>query len=242
MGDDSANQNKRKSKWITSYSNMTQADADKRLGFRAEELKAVSVARMLAEAKHKPGGDGISKTKEKVYGDIVQYLDTEGYPTEGNSDFNEANVSDLVLYIIGPILSSFRRKTGRNVRLRREKEIISVGGKEEFVVVDLVAVAEEQFVLMVEGKRSSLGQAERQCLLSMKDMGDNNGGGEVYGFTTTGESWRMFKYDGVSFLKTEKMDAVFDTMDEDKERWMKDYSVLVDCMYAALNNGGIVQK
>jgi hypothetical protein len=42
----------------------------------------------------------------------------------------------------------------------------------EFVVVDLVAVAEEKFVLMIEGKRSSLGQAQRQCLLSMKDMGD----------------------------------------------------------------------
>lgn len=176
-----------------------------------------------------------------MYGDIVQYLDIEGYPTEGNSDFNEANVSDFVLYIIGPILSGFRRKTGWNVRLRREKEIISMDG-EEFVVVDLVSVAEEQFVLMVEGKRSSLGQAERQRLLSLKDMGDKNGGGEVYGFTTTGESWRMFKYDGVSFWKTEKMDVVFDTMDDDKERWMKDYSILVDCIYVALSNGGIVKK
>jgi hypothetical protein len=32
---------------------------------------------------------------------------------------------------------------------------------------------EEKFVLVFEAKRSSLGQAMRQCLLTMKDMGDN---------------------------------------------------------------------
>ena len=114
--------------------------------------------------------EGVSKIKEKVYGDILQFLDTEGYPTQGSSDFTEGNVSDLVVYIIGPILSSFRRKTGRHVRLRREKEIIGldneIGGKGEFIIVDLVDVGMEKFVLMVVGKRSPLGQAERQCLLS----------------------------------------------------------------------------
>jgi hypothetical protein len=33
----------------------------------------------------------------------------------------------------------------------------------------------------------------------MKDMRDVNDGGEVYGFVTTGETWRMLKYDGKSF-------------------------------------------
>lgn len=37
---------------------------------------------------------------------------------------------------------------------------------------------------------------------------------------------------------SEKMDILFDTMDNDKEMWMKDYSILVDCMYAALSHGG----
>lgn len=41
---------------------------------------------------------------------------------------------------------------------------------------------------------------------------------------------------------TEKMDVTFDTMEQDKKRWIKDYSVLVDCMYAALSSGGIVQN
>ncbi|KAI5799188.1 hypothetical protein DFH27DRAFT_559923 [Peziza echinospora] len=243
MGSGTENQKKQKTIFPTSYSNMTIADAQRRLGFRIENLKAVPVSRMLAEAKYKPGGEGISKIKESVYGNIVQYLDTEGYPMEGNSDFNEANISDLVYAILSPILSSFRRKTGRDVRLRREKEIISVtgetGGREEFVVVDLVTVGEEQFILMVEGKRSSLGQAMKQCLLAMKDMRDNNGEGKVYGFVTTGEFWRMLSYDG-AFEMTNNMEVLFDTMDEEKEKWMKDHSVLVDCIYAAMSKGGRV--
>ena len=191
--------------------------------------------------------EDVLKIKDKVYGDILQFLDIEGYPTEGSSEFTEANVSDLLVYIIGPILASFRRNTGRPVRLHREKEIVVVdnemGGKEEFVIVDLVDVGMEKFVLMVEGKRSSLRQAERQCLLSMQDMRGNNGEGEVYGFTTTGESWRMFRYDGISFCKTEKMDVIFDSMDEGtgKERWIKDCSILVDCILMALRNGGGVK-
>lgn len=114
------------------------------------------------------------------------------------------------------------------------------GGKEEFVVVDLIDEAEERFVLMVEGNRSSLGQAMKRCLLAMKDMRDRNGGGKVYGFVTTGESWRMISCDG-RFQMTDKMEVLFDTMEGAKERWMKDYSVLVDCMYVALSNGGTVE-
>lgn len=47
----------------------------------------------------------------------------------------------------------------------------------------------------------------------------------------------MISYDG-AFQMTNKMNVMFDTMDEEKGLWMKNYPVLVDCMYAALNNGG----
>jgi len=59
-----------------------------------------------------------------VYGTIMQHPDAEGYPTE---IFNEVNNSDLVYMIIIPILSRFRRKTGRDVSLPREKEVIFRG-------------------------------------------------------------------------------------------------------------------
>ncbi|KAI5839540.1 hypothetical protein DFP73DRAFT_208286 [Morchella snyderi] len=223
MTDDNTNQKKRKSKWITSYSSMTNAQAEKRLGFRIRSVKAVSVDTMLANTKYSFGReypDAILKTKERVYDNIVEYLAIEG-----------------------PVLGNFIRMTGRkSIQLRSEKEIVSpdgeTGGMEDFVMVDLISVEDEKFVLIVEAKRSSLGLAMKQCLLAMKDMRANNGGvGAVYGFVTTGESWRMISYDG-TFQVTNKMDVIFDTMDEEKELWMKDFSVLVDCIYAALNNGG----
>lgn len=93
-------------------------------------------------------------TKKKVYDRLVEYLEIEGYPTE-------ANVTDLVLYIIGPIISDFRRsKKGRDILLQREKEIIAkdseAGGMEEFVVRDFISVDEARFVFVVEAKKTSM--------------------------------------------------------------------------------------
>lgn len=243
MGDENTNQKKRKSKWTTSYSNMTAVQADKRLGFRIPSLKAISVDELLANAKYGP--DAWLTTKMKVYDQIVQYLRVEGYPTETDPDFKEASINDLVYATISPILDDFIRMTGReSIRLRREKEIVSedgeTGGTEEFVIVDLISLEEEKFILVVEAKRSSLGQAMRQCLVAMKDMGDLNKCG-VYGFVTIGKQWQMIHYDGTSFVATEEFAVMFQTMETNKKRWMKDFSIVVDCMYFALSNGGIVK-
>ncbi|RPA93683.1 hypothetical protein L873DRAFT_1629731, partial [Choiromyces venosus 120613-1] len=104
--------------------------------------------------------------------------------------------------------------------------------------MDQVSVRSERFVLFIQGKRSSVGEAMKQCLLSLKYMRDNNGGGKVYGFVMTGETWQMFRNNGTSYQLSEQMDVLFDTMGKDRERWMKDYSILVDCMFGALSNGG----
>ena len=82
----------------------------------------------------------------------------------------------------------------------------------------------------------------KQCLLALKDMRENNGVGEVFGFVTTGESWQMLSYDGASFRVTCEMHVLFDGMEQDKELWMKENSILVDCIYAALSDGGIITK
>jgi len=73
-------------------------------------------------------------------------------------------------------------------------------------------------------------------------MRDGNDEGKVYGFVTTGEIWQMFEYDGGVFQKTNSIVVLFDSMDEEKERWMKEGAVLVDCINVALSNGGIVKK
>jgi len=184
------------------------------------------------------------KGKGLLFCTSVEHFEMEGFPGEEEPDFKEANINDLIHAILSPIVTDFRRQTGYNIRLRREKQILSVdcetGGFEEFVMMDVISVTEENFVFVIEGKRSSLGQAMKQCLLSMKDMRDNNKTGEVYGFITTGDDWRMVAYDGSKFQVTNKFTVLFDTMHKERSKWMEHYSVLVDCMYVALNNGGVV--
>jgi len=52
----------------------------------------------------------------------------------------------------------------------------------------------------------------------------------------------MLRYDGTSFTITYKIKAVFDTIGRRKERWMNDFSVIVDCVYAALGDGDVARK
>ncbi|RPA93669.1 hypothetical protein L873DRAFT_1704130 [Choiromyces venosus 120613-1] len=104
--------------------------------------------------------------------------------------------------------------------------------------MEQISATEERFVLMIEGKRSSLVDGMKQCLLSLKDMRDNNGGGDVYGFVTTGATWRMFRDDGRALQMSPRMNVVFDRIEVDQGGWMEDYSALVDCMFSALSNGG----
>jgi len=196
---------------------MTILDAEKRLGFRIDGLKGTPVAKMLANEKDNfdgEGGDAILRTKEEVYDNIIKYLDIERYPKEANPSFKEANISDLVYAIISPIIFEFRCRTGRKeIRLEREKEIISTdeetGGQEEFVVVDRISVTEERFVIIIEGKESTTGEVLKQCLLALKDVKDVSSGEAVYGFITTGEPWRMLRYDG-TFQMTNKMEVLFE--------------------------------
>ena len=245
MGDNAVQQNKkRKTKWETSYSAMTILEAEKRLGVRLSQIKTVSVETMLANAKHDFEVPDV--IKEKVYDQIVQYLDIEGLLDESDPDFKEANVNDLVYGIIGPAFQYAQKKTKRMIRLAREKEIVSVdnwtGGTEEFVGLDYISVTEGKFVFIIEAKKTSLGQAKKQAFLSMKDARDNNGGGTIYGFITTGEQWQMIGYNDKGFCLSSKMIALYAGMGENKRLWMKDCSVLVDCLVAALSSGGIVEN
>ncbi|PUU76419.1 hypothetical protein B9Z19DRAFT_1088385 [Tuber borchii] len=202
---------------------------------------------MLQEAKPQTAGlreEQLSETKEKVYRQIVQYVECEGYPTESDEDFREANINDLVYSILAPIVADFRKSTGRNIYLRREKQITALDcrayGYQEFVLVDLIGLENEKYVFVVEAKKSSLGEAKRQCLLAMKDMGDRNGRGVIYGFVTTGEQWQMLQYDGTVFSQTDHLLVLFRGVGQRKEKWMNEASIIVDCIHAVLRSGGFV--
>ena len=241
MADNAAQQNKkRKAMWKTSYSAMTMQETEEQLGIQISEIKPVSVQTMLANAKHDFEVSDV--IKEKVYDQIMQYLHVEGYPEDSDPDFREANISDLVYGIIGPTIQYVRKKTKCMIRLARGKEIVSVDNDmEEFVALDIISVSEEKFVFIAGATPSAFGQAKKLVLLSMKDARDN-GGGTIYGFVTTGEHWQMFRYDGNGFCLSRKLIAVFAGMDEDKWLWMKDCSVLVDCVVAALSSRSIVKR
>ena len=157
-------------KWETSYSGLSTHEAEKRLGIHIDEIKAVRFKTMLAGGVDTNEQQTVNGIKDLVYARLVEYLNIEG-PTEANSDFKEANVNGLVLYTIGPIIDAVC-KMGRKLRVRREKELVSVdgvtGGMEEFVVIDRIAVGEDKFVLVIEAKRTSVAQAMKQVLLSLR--------------------------------------------------------------------------
>ncbi|RPA94614.1 hypothetical protein L873DRAFT_1700785 [Choiromyces venosus 120613-1] len=106
--------------------------------------------------------------------------------------------------------------------------------------MDFIVVGGRKFVFVVEAKKSSVRQAKRQCLLALKDIWDNNGGGIVYGFVTSGEQWQMIRYDGMALTQTYRFQVLFQNMGQEKEIWMKEASVIVDCIHTALRSGGLV--
>ena len=150
-----------------------------------------------------------------------------------NPDFTEANVHDLVYTIITPTIREFRRRTRYNLRLAREKTVTSIdgrtGGKEECVAIDIISLAEKKFGLIV-GAGVLLGGGDETVFTVVEDAKDSNGEGEVYGFITTGQVWRMLGYDGKSFKLTREFMAIFERMDDDQAEWMGNCSVLVNCI------------
>ncbi|KAG0138683.1 hypothetical protein HOY82DRAFT_544544 [Tuber indicum] len=232
--------------YLTAYSKVSMRETEEKLDmiFSKFEPFCTPVDQMLAQAK--PTIKGLSthqvrKAKEMVYQNIVQYLTGEGYPTEELEDYNEANLNDLVLLIILPILTELKGETGCSLLLRREQEIPPTdsepGSFQQFVRMDFIGVRDKRFVLVVEAKKSTVGQAKWQCMLVLKDVWDNNGGGIVYGFVTCGTEWQMIQYDGMGFTQTDNLWVLFTNMRQERERWMKECSVIVDCIYMALRSG-----
>lgn len=233
--------------WITSYSEVTIREAQSKLGFGLGNLEAnTTLVKSMLDSRTKLLGEhALQDTKLKVYDRIVEYLEVEGYFL----DSEYSRISDLIYSVAAAILFDFKSKAGiTSLHLQRGKETVSsnseTGGVQEFIVADLISVIEDRFVLViVEARRgSSFGEAVKKCLLSMRDMRERNGGeGEVYGFVTTGELWRMIRYGGI-FEMTDTFSILFGRMAKDKQRWMKEFSILVECMVMALSHGGTVGR
>lgn len=206
----------------------------------------MTVKQMVTEAQDGIKGldeDRVRLSKEKAFNSIIDFFLAEGYPRD-RYDHKEANVNDMIYSIVISIFSPFCRETKRQLHLSREKEIISpdryTGGLQEFVVTDLDAGRPKspKFVLVVEAKRKSIQKAKKQCLLALKDMGDANRGGVVYGFVTVGDVWQLVRYKDKKFSQTEVFHAAFPTMEAEKDKWMQESSVIIDLIHMALKSVG----
>ncbi|KAF8435196.1 hypothetical protein BGX38DRAFT_1262709 [Terfezia claveryi] len=245
---------KPKAKSSKSYTKFTIPDIpdiDKRLGIRFETLQhnLIPVQDMLDGQSKALGEDAIDEIKRRVYENIIDHIDAEGYPAEDIANCDIANINDLVYAMIVPIISNFSRKTcPKSLHLQREREIIALGSDaeaeagrvEESIVMDLISIKEDRVVIVIEAERSALHQAMKQCLLSMFDMRGYNGSGKVFGFITRGVWWRMMSFDGTLFQVTTKFKVMHEFMRDGYEKWKKEFSVLVDCMVLALSQGGMV--
>ena len=150
----------------------------------------------------------------------------------------EANINNIVYAILSTILYDVRENTGRTqLHIHREASIVGIrgvtGGYEEFVMMNHISRDEHRYIMVVEAKRGNIELGLIQCLLSMRDMRNNNAI-EVYGFVTNGEYWAMVIYDGKCFRKTPPMVVFFRGIKNNKELWIEEYSIIVDCITAAI--------
>jgi hypothetical protein len=232
---------RRKCEWRVSYSACSQHDAEKRIQHKftalfnnAEQIdKLIDISKVM----HKT-----ADTKDKVYSRITECIDVEDYPAGNIEPFKEENMTDLAGIILISTIADFREQESKfGIKLRREKAIIAkdreTGGLEEFVVIDIIDVDIDKYILIVEAKRSTIAESLKQCALALKDAYDNNSDGKsIYGFLTTGLSWQLIVYKDQRFSLSEDFKVAFPRMKQDKQRWLKDFSVIVDALYYVLCN------
>ena len=216
---------------------MNMQEIEERLGLMVPEefeKHAIPASQMLADAKPEIKGLGeeqVEHTKEKVFNNIVEFIEAEGYPTEFDVYFDKTKINDLVASILLPIVIAFRRETGRELHLQRELDTIST---------NFIGVKGRKFVFVVEAAMLSIGQAKRGCMLALKEMGDNNPGGVVYGLVTSGDVWQIIRYQREIFTQTDPIEVVFRTMERNKAKWLKESSIIVNFLHAALRSEGFV--
>lgn len=104
-------------------------------------------------------------------------------------------------------------------------------------MIDSIESDKEIYVLIVEAKRSDLDKAFQQCALVIRDAyAQNNDNVPIYGFMTTGVQWKLIKYDGTQFQLSEDFSAAFPLMKDERERWMRECSKIVDVIYSTLKH------
>ena len=211
---------KRKGKYMTSFSNVSQGEAELILGFEFRKFYRSQLPLEQFITKTVP-----EQLKKKVFERLMDCMDSEGFPEASIAPMNESVVTDYVGLILQVLVAYYNRTMHRDddLILSREKQIISkdeqVGGNMEFVIMQKISVMNTRYVLVVEAKRDSLGKGLVQLLLALKSMWEiNNDQKLVYGFVTTAINWQLVTYDGQTWKLSETSTVLFGNMEQQEDR------------------------
>ncbi|KAJ3220931.1 hypothetical protein HK099_003890 [Clydaea vesicula] len=224
--------------WNISYSAYTQTDTENRIGKKFTDI--CNNARPITDLLNlNITMDKSYNIKEDVYKGLCMCIDIEDYPMGNIEPFKESNITDFAFITLAHIIKYYKDiENISSIKLRRENVITSkdgeTGGKEEFIIIDCIEM-KDRYILIIEAKTTSLINCLKQCILALKDCYDNNNDGkQVFGLLTTGIAWQIVIYTDEEINISEEIPSAFPLMSHDKDRWIKNYSMIVDCIYNIL--------
>ena len=232
---DNATSSKRKRKYMTSFSNVSQEEAEIALGFKFFKLYRSQIS--IEEFITKTAPEELKKT---IFERLIDCIVSEGFPEPSIAPMNEAVVSDNIGIVLQAMVSYYRFTMNHNgLRLSREKQIISKDEQfdenMEFLRTQGISVKNIRYVLVVETKSHTLREGLTQLLLALKSMWDiNNDQKLVYGFLTTAINWHLVTYDGQQWKLSEPSTLLTPNMGNQEERWLKNNTQILDVIYSIL--------
>ncbi|CAF1375526.1 unnamed protein product [Adineta ricciae] len=224
-------------KYLTSYSDVSQEEAEEILGFKFNTFYRSQIPIENFITKSAP-----VELKRKIFDRLIDCIESEGFPEATIAPMNEAVITDNVGMILITIVSYYRRTMHRyDIELTREKQIISkdkeFGGNMEFVVTQIMNSANTRYLLVVEAKRDSLGKGLTQLLLTLKSMWNINDDHKmVYAFVTTAINWQLVTYDGQTWKLSDSSTILLGNMEQREEQWLENNTQLLDAIYTILSS------
>ena len=163
---------KQKRKCITSFSSVSQEEAESILGFKLRKFYRYQIPIEQFITKTAP-----EELKKKIFERLIDCMDSEGFPEATIAPMNESVATDYVgMILIAMVAHRNRTMHHDELILSREKQIISkdeqFGGNMEFVIFQVINDESTRYVLVVEAKCDSLGKGLTQLLLGLKSMWD----------------------------------------------------------------------
>lgn len=225
-----------KRKYMTSFSNVSQEEAEAILGFRLAEFYESQIPIEQFITKTAP-----VELKREIFKRLSDYMISEGFPAAALSSCNESIVTDHVGVILTAMISHHKRMMARkDLMLKRGIQVISTDEQMdeniECLVIHTINVDDVRYVVVVEGKRGALASGLPQLLLALKSMWDLNGDRKlVYGFLTTAIEWQLVVYDGQTWKIWERCTVLLPNMVEKEDRWLKNNTQILDVIYSVLS-------